>query len=63
MRSSTALIGRIPIGMIGLTTVLLIRQQTGSYAIAGAVAAAYAISAGLVAPALGRLIDATASRA
>lgn len=53
----TALLGRIPIGMIGLTTVLLIRQQTGSYAVAGAVAAAYAISAGLVAPALGRLID------
>jgi MFS family permease len=53
----TALLGRIPIGMIGLTTVLLIRQQTGSYAVAGAVAAAYAISAGVVAPALGRLID------
>jgi MFS family permease len=53
----TALLGRIPFGMIGLAIVLLIRQQTGSYAIAGAVAGASAIFAGLIAPPQGRLID------
>ena len=53
----TALIGRLPVGMSGLAIVLLIKQQTDSYAVAGAVAAAYAISAGLIAPLMGRLID------
>jgi len=52
-----AVLGRMPIGMAGLAIVLLVRQTGGSYATAGLVAGAYAISLGLTAPLLGRLID------
>src|SRR6266511_659953 len=52
-----AMLGRMPIGMAGLAIVLLVRQTGGSYATAGLVAGSYAISLGLTAPLLGRLID------
>src|SRR6266540_5789521 len=52
-----AVLGRMPIGMAGLAIVLLVRQTGGSYATAGLVAGSYAISLGLTAPLLGRLID------
>jgi len=53
----SVLIGRIPIGIFGLAIVLLVRQETGSFAQAGAASAAWALGAGLVAPLQGRLVD------
>jgi MFS family permease len=53
----SVLIGRIPIGIFSLAIVLLVRQQTGSFAQAGAASAAWAIGAGIVAPLQGRLVD------
>jgi MFS family permease len=53
----TVLVGRIPIGIFSLAIVLLVRQQTGSFAQAGAASAAWAIGAGIVAPLQGRLVD------
>ncbi len=51
------IVGRIPIGIFSLAIVLLVRQQTGSFAQAGAASAAWAIGAGIVAPLQGRLVD------
>ncbi|MCW2985072.1 MAG: transporter [Conexibacter sp.] len=48
---------RLPIGINGLALVLFCREHTGSYAAAGAVAAAFGVFVGLTAPLLGRLID------
>jgi len=48
---------RLPIGLSGLAIVLFVRQHAGSYAAAGAVAAAYGAALGLASPMLGRLID------
>lgn len=52
-----ALIGRVPIGMLSLAIVLMIRDETGSFATAGGVTAAYALGGGLAAPVQGRLVD------
>jgi MFS family permease len=52
-----ALVARLPIGIDSLAIVLFLRQRTGSYAVAGAVAAAFAMGAGAGAPLAGRLID------
>jgi MFS family permease len=48
---------RLPIGINGLAIVLFLREHTGSYATAGAVAAAFGAALGLTSPLLGRLID------
>lgn len=48
---------RLPVGINGLAIVLFLREHTGSYAAAGAVAAAFGIAVGLSAPFIGRLID------
>jgi MFS family permease len=53
----TVLIGRIPIGIFSLAIVLLVRQETHSFAQAGAASAAWALGAGLIAPLQGRLVD------
>jgi len=53
----SVLIGRIPIGIFSLAIVLLVRQETGSFAQAGAASAAWALGAGVVAPLQGRLVD------
>jgi MFS family permease len=52
-----AFVGRLPIGMMSLSIVLLVSQETGSYAAAGAVAATQALASGISSPLLGRLID------
>jgi MFS family permease len=54
---ASVLIGRIPIGIFSLAIVLLVRQETGSFAQAGAASAAWAFGAGVVAPLQGRLVD------
>ena len=52
-----SLIGRLPMGAIGLVFILRTHEITGSFAAGGGATAAYALSLGLVAPGLGRLID------
>jgi MFS family permease len=54
---SAAVLGRLPIGMAGLALVLLVRHAAGSYALAGLVAGAFALGAGLAAPLMGRIVD------
>jgi predicted MFS family arabinose efflux permease len=52
-----ALIDRVPIAGTSLAMILLIRAETGSFAIAGAVQAAFAIATAVSLPIQGRLID------
>jgi MFS family permease len=52
-----AFVGRLPISMLSLGIVLLVSQENGSYAVAGAVAATQAFAGGVAQPFLGRLID------
>jgi MFS family permease len=54
---AASLIGRLPMGAIGLVFILRTHEITGSFAAGGAATAAYALSLGVVAPLLGRLID------
>jgi MFS family permease len=54
---AASLIGRLPMGAIGLVFILRTHEITGSYAAGGLATGAYALSLGLVAPGLGRLID------
>lgn len=50
-------IGRFPLSMLGLGSVLLIKEETGSYGIAGAVTATLAVSTALAGPLIGALAD------
>lgn len=52
-----SLIGRLPMGAIGLVFILRTHEITGSFAAGGVATAAYALSLGLVGPGVGRLID------
>lgn len=52
-----AFVGRLPISMVGLGTILLVHERTGSYGFAGAVAAFGALSEAVSAPVLGRALD------
>jgi MFS family permease len=52
-----AFIGRLPLSMVGLGSVLLIASETGSYGLGGAVAAAGAVTTALAGPVTGRLAD------
>lgn len=52
-----ALVSRAPIGIDGLAIVLFVRETSGSYATAGAVAAGFAVGAALSGPLMGRLVD------
>jgi MFS family permease len=52
-----ALVARLPIGIYSLAIVLFLRERTGSYAVAGLVAAVFALGAGAGAPLSGRPID------
>ncbi|GGS51681.1 MFS transporter [Planobispora rosea] len=53
----SGLIGRMPMSMLGLSIVLLIETLTGSYGMAGAVAATVNVSYAVAAPLIGRLVD------
>jgi MFS family permease len=55
--SAAGIIGRMPMSMFGLGTVLLISAGTGRYGLAGTVSAAGAVGGALCAPQLGRLVD------
>jgi hypothetical protein len=52
-----ALIGRLPLSMVGLGSVLLVASRTGSYGLGGAVAAAGAVTTAMSGPVIGRLAD------
>ncbi len=55
--SLSGLVARLPISMVSLGVVLLVSTRTGSYGLAGAVAAAYLIANAVFAIPQGRLID------
>lgn len=55
--SLAALVGRMPISMVGLGIVLLVSARTGSYGLAGAVSAAYLLANGAMSVVQGRLLD------
>jgi hypothetical protein len=55
--SAAGIIGRIPMAMIGLATVMLISGLTGRYGTGGAVSAVGALGYALVSPSAGRLAD------
>jgi MFS family permease len=55
--SVAGIIGRMPMSMYGLGTVLLISSLTGRYGLAGSVAAAGSLGGAVCAPQLGRLVD------
>jgi MFS family permease len=50
-------LARLPMGMVGLALLLLVREQGGGYAAAGAVSGAYFIATAIGAPIAGRLVD------
>ena len=52
-----SVVARLPVGMSAVALVIFIHDRTGSFGIAGAVAAAYTIGLGVTAPLLGRLVD------
>lgn len=54
---SAALVGRLSTAMGPLTLVLFVQSSTGSFAVAGAAAAATGLASGLSAPLRGRLVD------
>lgn len=53
----STLIGRLPIGVNGLALVLFLKEETGSFGPAGAVAGGMALGIGIGAPFMGRLVD------
>ncbi len=54
---AAALLARLALGTTGLSLLLLTREATGSYAVAGLVSAAYAVAFAGAAPALARRAD------
>ena len=57
-----SVIGRLPIGIAGLSILLLAQGASGSFARGGATAAAYVVGLACVAPLLGRFIDRSGPR-
>ncbi len=55
--TAAALLARVPLGIVGLALVLFFREETGSYATAGAVAAAFAVGSAVAQPYMGRRVD------
>ncbi len=55
--SATGLVGRLPISMSGLGIVLLVQSGTGSYGVAGTVAATYMVANAVCAIGQGRFVD------
>lgn len=55
--TAAALVARLPISMIGLGVVLLVTAESGSYALAGALSATFALSASLLTPIGSRYVD------
>jgi MFS family permease len=60
--SMAGVIGRMPMSMFGLGTVLLISATTGKYGVAGAVSAVGSLGYALSAPRIARLVDSRGQR-
>jgi MFS family permease len=60
--SAAGVIGRMPMSMFGLGTVLLISASTGKYGIAGAVSATGSLGYAVTSPRVGRLVDRVGQR-
>src|SRR4051812_12249078 len=56
------MLSRLPIGINGLAVILFLRAQTGSFAIAGAVAGGFAVGGAAGAQLVGRLVDQLGAR-
>jgi predicted MFS family arabinose efflux permease len=54
---AASMVGRLPLGAIGLLALLRTHELTGSYAIGGVVAGTYALANGIAAPFIGRMVD------
>ncbi len=54
---AVAVVSRMPIGMVGLSLLMFVREALGSYAQAGAVSGVYFVAMAAGAPVQGRLID------
>ncbi len=55
--TAAALVGRLPISMLGIGMVLLVEDRRDSYALAGLVSAAYALGFAALGPLVSRLVD------
>ncbi len=55
--SAAGAVARLPASMAGLGIVLLVKQHTDSYGLAGAVSAAYIVASAVAGPAVARLAD------
>ena len=55
--SSAAFVGRLPISMLGLGIILMIKESTGKYALAGVVSGTMALVQAFFGPFLARLVD------
>ncbi|CAA9498946.1 MAG: hypothetical protein AVDCRST_MAG30-1794, partial [uncultured Solirubrobacteraceae bacterium] len=53
----SSMVGRLPMGAIGLVLILHVREVTGSYAAGGLAAGCFALGLGVSAPVIGRVID------
>jgi MFS family permease len=60
--STAAIIGRMPMSMFGLGTVLLISSVTGKYGVAGAVAASGSLGYAFTSPRVARAVDSHGQR-
>src|SRR6201987_760853 len=60
--SAAGVIGRMPMSMFGLGTVLLISAATGKYGVAGAVAAVGSFGYAFISPWTARLVDSHGQR-
>jgi len=54
---AASIVGRLPIGMSGLSILLLVQGASGSFATGGAATGCFVAGLACVAPALGRIID------
>ena len=59
---ASSLLARLPVGINALAIVLYLREQTGSFAVAGAVSGALALGSALGAPVQGRFVDRIGAR-
>ena len=60
---ASSIVARVPLAMLSIALLVHAEHLTGSFAAAGLVTAAYAVSLGLVGPALGQLVDRSAQTA
>ena len=56
---TASIVGRLSLGTTSLALLLLVRDTSGSYAVAGLVSGVYALSFGVLGPSLARLADRT----